>query len=91
MRGLDGKVAVVTGAARQRGIGRAIALRLAEEGCDVVVTGYPRDPSSYPDHERDMGWRGVASVAEEIEAMGRGGLAVEGDVAVGPCQSCRSS
>ena len=81
MRGLDGKVAVVTGAARQRGIGRAIALRLAEEGCDVVVTGYPRDPASYPEHERDMGWRGVASVADEIEALGRGGLGVEGDVA----------
>ena len=50
MRGLDGKVAVVTGAARQRGIGRAIAMRLAEEGCDVMVTGYPRDPASYRSH-----------------------------------------
>ena len=82
MRGLDGKVAVVTGAARQRGIGRAIALRLAEEGCHVVVTGYPRDPASYPEHERDMGWSGVASVAEEIDALSRGGLGVEGDVAI---------
>ena len=48
MRGLSDKVALVTGAARRRGIGRAIALRLAEEGCDVVVCGLPRDPATYP-------------------------------------------
>ncbi|GBC75213.1 3-oxoacyl-[acyl-carrier-protein] reductase FabG [archaeon HR06] len=35
MRGLKDKVAIVTGAAR--GIGRATALRLAEEGCKVVI------------------------------------------------------
>lgn len=81
MRGLENKVAVVTGAARLRGIGRAIALRLAEEGCDVVVTGIRRDPGEFPDGERELGWRGVASVAEEIDGLGRQALAVEGDVA----------
>ena len=35
---LDGKVAIVTGAGRLRGIGRAAALALAELGTDVAVT-----------------------------------------------------
>lgn len=81
MRGLEGKVALVTGAARHRGIGRAIALRLAEEGCDVVVTGSRRPAEQFPQHEQDMGWLGAASLAAEIEAMGRRALAIDGDVA----------
>lgn len=80
MIGLAGKVAVVTGAARMRGIGRAIALRLAEEGCDVVVSGVPRDPSTFPEHEQSNAWRGVESVAEEIRALGRRALAIQCDV-----------
>jgi len=37
MYDLDGKVAVVTGAGRPKGLGEAMAVRLAEEGCKVVV------------------------------------------------------
>ncbi|NND69921.1 MAG: SDR family NAD(P)-dependent oxidoreductase, partial [Halioglobus sp.] len=49
-----GKVALVTGAGRHRGIGRAIALRLAEDGADVVVAQRPRDPAGLPAHEQAM-------------------------------------
>jgi len=63
-----------------RGIGRAIAVRLAGEGADVVVSGVVRAPESFPDEERRAGWRGLASVCEEIEALGRRALAVEADV-----------
>ena len=76
----SGKVALVTGAGRYRGIGRAIALRLAEDGADIVVAQRPRDPASLPTHEKDMGWRGAESLAEELRGMGRRALAVDCDV-----------
>ena len=37
MDALKNKVAIVTGAASRRGMGRAIALKLAGEGANVVV------------------------------------------------------
>ena len=77
---LDGMVVIVTGAARKRGIGRAIALRLAQDGADVVVTGIKRDPRRFPDHEREQGWRGVQSVADEIHELGRRALGIDCDV-----------
>lgn len=80
MTDLTGKVALVSGAARYRGLGRAMALRLAEDGADLVVTGRARAPEDRPENEKAMDWRGVASLAEEIEAMGRQALAVEADV-----------
>ena len=80
MADLTGKVALISGAARHRGLGRAMALRLAEDGADIVVTGRTRAPDDRPQNEKDMGWQGVSSLAEEIEAMGRQALAVEADV-----------
>jgi len=77
---LTGKTALVTGAARRRGLGRAIALRLAEEGADIVAAGRPRDLASFPEHEKAMGWRGLASLAEEVEALGRRAVALDMDV-----------
>lgn len=79
-KGLEGKVALITGAARHRGIGRAIALRLAEDGAHIVVSGRPRAADSLPAHEQDIGWQGVESLAEEIRQLGRSALAVECDV-----------
>jgi len=71
----DGKVALVTGAGRMRGIGRHAALAFAKEGAAVTVTGTGRDPSTFPDDERDAGWCDVESVAQEIvKNLGVGAL-----------------
>lgn len=61
---LDSKVAVITGASR--GIGRAIALRLAEAGAKVVVSSRKLD--------------NVQAVADEIEACGGRALALPAHV-----------
>ena len=77
---LEGKVAIVTGAGRHAGIGRHAALALARMGADVAVTGSGRPPESYPEDEREMGWRDVDSVAEEIREMGRKALPLVVDI-----------
>lgn len=62
--GLDGRIAVVTGGSQ--GIGRAIALTLAEEGADVVIVARRRPP--------------LEEVAQEIGERGRAALAVSTDI-----------
>ncbi len=79
--GLEGKVAVVTGAGRMRSIGRPIAVELARAGCDIVLTGTGRAPERYPEHERAVGWHDIESVAGEVRALGRRALALVSDVA----------
>ena len=81
LTGLDGRVAIVTGAGRMRSIGRPIAVELARAGCDVVITGTGRPPSAYPADEQAAGWRDIDSVAAEIEALGRRALPLVSDVA----------
>lgn len=68
---LSGKVAVVTGASR--GIGRAVALGLAREGCDVVVAAKSTEST-----EKLPG--SIHTVAAEAEALGVKALPVQLDV-----------
>ncbi|MCW5603389.1 MAG: SDR family oxidoreductase [Burkholderiales bacterium] len=78
---LKGKVAVVTGATRRRGLGRAIALRLARAGADVVVTGSGagKAAADLPRDER-AGWRGLEDVVNEIRGLGVRALGLSADV-----------
>jgi NAD(P)-dependent dehydrogenase (short-subunit alcohol dehydrogenase family) len=69
-------VAIVTGAARHRGVG----LRLAAEGAAVVAVGSPRLAAEYPEEEKAIGWRGSASIAEEITQSGGRALAIDADL-----------
>lgn len=81
LTGLEGKVAVVTGAGRMLSIGRPIAVVLARAGCDVVLTGTGRPPEQYPDEEKAAGWQDIDSVAAEVRAEGRRALPLVSDVA----------
>ncbi len=80
MKPLEGKLAIVTGAGRRRGIGRHIALALARQGADVVVTGSGRPPESFPADEQEMGWRDIESVAAEVRSLGRRALPLVIDI-----------
>jgi 3-oxoacyl-[acyl-carrier protein] reductase/meso-butanediol dehydrogenase/(S,S)-butanediol dehydrogenase/diacetyl reductase len=71
MSGLDGKIALITGAGGMRGVGRATALKLAQQGVDLALTDVHREPEDLPPGEIRLGWRGLDSVAEEIQALGR--------------------
>lgn len=62
---LKGKVAIITGSGR--GIGKAIALKLAENGADIVINDIPG--SDYADETK-----------KEIEALGVKAIVVRGDV-----------
>ena len=64
---LEGKLALVTGASRPLGNGKAIALTLAKMGADVAVTGFKH-------------MEGAIAVSEEIKALGRRSMAVQMDV-----------
>ena len=71
MGNLDGKVALVTGAGGMRGVGRATALKLAEQGADLAITDVRRDAGDLPPAEVRQEWHSIDSVADEIEALGR--------------------
>jgi NAD(P)-dependent dehydrogenase (short-subunit alcohol dehydrogenase family) len=78
-RPFEGQVALVTGAARPRGIGRATALILAAGGADVAVLDIARPYAEAPLHGTATG-DDLASVAKEIEALGARAVTVTADV-----------
>ena len=78
MTDLTGKVALVTGAAAKRSMGRAIAVQLAKDGADVVVADKFAVPKSI--WAEDAAWKGLDAVVREIEAEGKKGLAIAVDV-----------
>ncbi|MFZ5825965.1 MAG: SDR family oxidoreductase [Bacillota bacterium] len=68
---LEGRVAIITGASR--GIGRALALRLAQEGADIVV-------AAKSERSTDQLPGSIYDTAEEVRSLGRRALPVKVDV-----------
>jgi NAD(P)-dependent dehydrogenase (short-subunit alcohol dehydrogenase family) len=75
----EGVVALVTGAARPRGIGRATAMRLAREGADVACLDIARPYDDAPAHATASA-DDLDGVVADIESLGRRAVAVRADV-----------
>lgn len=66
---LSGKVALVTGAARPRGIGRATAVRLARSGADIACIDIARPYDEAPAHGTATA-SDLDELADELRALG---------------------
>ncbi|HEX4864199.1 MAG TPA: SDR family NAD(P)-dependent oxidoreductase [Acidimicrobiales bacterium] len=77
---LDARVALVTGAWGIGSIGREVALRLAREGADVVVSDIPHPKERIPPQAARVNWQGIEAVRAEIETIGRRSRALECDL-----------
>jgi NAD(P)-dependent dehydrogenase (short-subunit alcohol dehydrogenase family) len=80
----DSKVVLITGCGRVRGMGRAISLAFARAGADIVATdiatGGTRNENEEGLEEIRVGWKGLESLAGEIQALGRSVHTTVGDV-----------
>ena len=84
MNEFEGKSVLVTGCGRVRGIGRALAVAFARAGADVAATdiapGGTRNENEEGLEEIRQGWKGLESLAAEIQGLGRCVLTLVGDV-----------
>ncbi|WP_333665811.1 SDR family NAD(P)-dependent oxidoreductase [Acinetobacter guillouiae] len=82
MSTLNGEIALVTGAGRAAGMGRAIALRLAMLGADVIVTDIARNAPDLDIKEVGLGMspEELEETAEQVRRLGRRSVAIPIDV-----------
>ena len=84
MNEFEGKSVLVTGCGRVRGIGRALAVAFDRAGADVAATdiavGGTRNENEEGLEEIRQGWKGLESLAAEVQGLGRRALTLVGDV-----------
>lgn len=80
---LEGKVALITGAGSPNGIGHAIALKLAENGADIVVSDIEKgEPDNF---QKMFGYefgahKGLNEAVSKVKTLGRKALGITADV-----------
>jgi 3-oxoacyl-[acyl-carrier protein] reductase/meso-butanediol dehydrogenase/(S,S)-butanediol dehydrogenase/diacetyl reductase len=79
-RSLKGKVALITGAGGMKGVGRAIALKFARLGADLVLSDVKLAPEDIHPAQLRSGWRGLDSVVEELRALGSRAVGIHADL-----------
>src|SRR2546427_9423302 len=77
---LEGKIAMVTGAGGEHGLGRAIAQRFADEGADLILTDVVSTGLRVSSTLKPGAWGGIEAVADEIRKRGRRVMTALADV-----------
>jgi len=84
----EGKSVLITGCGRVRGVGRALSVAFARAGADIVATdiatGGTRNENEEGLEEIRQSWKGLESLAAEIQGLGRRVLTLVGDVSRAP-------
>ena len=78
---LNGKIALISGVASKRSMGHAIALRLANEGANIVLIDKYAKPNSVIPADKE--WGGLDEIVTEINSLGKEAIATVADITNG--------
>ena len=80
MYNLKGKTAVVTGSGRKGGIGQAIVMKLANEGCNIVISDIGISQGIHFSAEHIGSTDEMNEITEDVKKLGVGAISVPCDV-----------